>query len=43
MSVLCFIFFGTLSIVALVCCFRAIKIMVKAVNHLFDKIEDKFQ
>ena len=42
MSVLSFIFFGFLSVVAVVGCVRALKLVIKAMNGLFDKIEDKF-
>lgn len=41
MGILSFIFFGFLSVVAVVGCIRAGKLLVRAVNALFDKIEDK--
>lgn len=41
MSILSFIFFGFLSAVAVVGCFRTGKLMVRAINGLFDKIENK--
>lgn len=42
MSVLSFIFFMFLGVIAIVVCARMGKIVVKAINHMFDKIEDKF-
>lgn len=42
MTVLSFIFFGFLGVIAFVGCVRMGKIIVKAINHMFDKIEDKF-
>lgn len=41
MSILSFIFFGFLSVVAFVGCIRAGKLLVKAINGLFDRIEDR--
>ena len=41
MSILSFIFFGFLSVVAVVGCVRAGKLLVKAINGLFDRIEDR--
>ena len=41
MSILSFIFFVFLSAVAVVGCVRAGKLAVRAINGLFDKIEDK--
>lgn len=41
MSILSFIFFGFLSVVAVVGCVRCAKLMIRALNGLFDKIEDK--
>ena len=41
MSILSFIFFGFLSVVAVVACVRTGKLMVRAINGLFDRIEEK--
>ncbi len=41
MDILSFIFFGFLSVVAVVGCVRAGKLLVRAINALFDKIEEK--
>jgi hypothetical protein len=41
MSVLSLIFFGFLSVVAVVGCLRAGKLVVKLINSFFDKIEKK--
>ena len=41
MSILSFIFFGFLSVVAVVGCVRAGKLLVRAINGLFDRIEDR--
>lgn len=41
MSILSFIFFGFLRVVAVVGCIRCGKLMIRAINGLFDKIEDK--
>ena len=40
MALLSMIFFGFLSVCAVVACLRAGKLVVKAINGLFDKIED---
>jgi hypothetical protein len=42
MSLLGMVFFGFLSVCALVACWRCGKILIRAINGLFDKIEDKF-
>lgn len=41
MGILYLIFFGFLCAIAVVVCVRAGKLLVKAINKLFDKIEDK--
>jgi hypothetical protein len=41
MSMLSFVFFGFLSVVALVGCVRTGKLVIRAINSLFDRIEDK--
>ena len=41
MAFLSMIFFGFLSVCSVVACLRAGKLVVKAINGLFDKIEDK--
>lgn len=41
MSFLSFVFFSFLGIVAVIGCIRALKLVIRAMNGLFDKIEDK--
>lgn len=41
MSILSFIFFGFLSVIAMAVCLRGGKLAVKAIDRLFDKIEEK--
>jgi hypothetical protein len=41
MGIISFIFFGFLSIVAVIGCFRSMKLLVRMVNRLFDKIDGK--
>ncbi len=43
MSMLSFVFFGFLSVVALVGCVRTGKLVIRAINSLFDRIEDKLR
>lgn len=43
MSFLSMIFFGFLGICGLVGCARAAKLVIRAINGLFDKLEDKFK
>lgn len=42
MAVLSVIFFAFIGVVAVVGCARMAKIIIKAINRWFDKIEDKF-
>lgn len=42
MAVLNLIFVGFLGIIAFTACVRTGKIIIRAINRLFDKIEDKF-
>lgn len=37
-----FMFFTTLSVIAMICCVRALRIVIKMVNVLFDKLENKY-
>ncbi len=41
MSFLSFVFFTFLGIVAVIGCVRTLKLVIRAMNRLFDKIEDK--
>lgn len=43
MCILNFIFFGFLIVGAVVVCVRAGKLLIRAINGLFDKIEDKIK
>lgn len=43
MAFLSMIFFGFLGICGLVGCIRAAKLAIRAINGLFDKLEDKFK
>ena len=36
------IFFGFLGVCAIVACFRSGKLLIKGINSLFDKIDNKF-
>lgn len=42
MEFLSLIFFTFLGICAVVACFRSGKVVIRMINNVFDKIEDKF-